>query len=169
MLVVTEGCPGCTFVGWGASCHALSTGVMRYLSDFVRQTFIPYLSGQTNTRLRKILEDKDALAPVQTDRKAPIKLPNKGQLGRKRIFSHTIQCTIKIEVCLMGCCSADCFHPPWSPLPSAVTVTTALPSQGAREVLDLLRSLHVYTSQLPQHGEQISQILQVALLSYVRR
>lgn len=45
----------------------------------------------------------------------------------------------------------------------------AITLEGAREVLDLLRSLHVYTSQLPQHGEQISQILQVALLSYVRR
>lgn len=59
-------------------------GVMRYLSDFVRQTFIPYLSGQTNTRLRKILEDKDALAPLQTDRKASMKQPNKG----KRLWSE---------------------------------------------------------------------------------
>ena len=116
-------------------------GVMRYLSDFVRQTLIPYLSGQTNTRLRKILEDKDALAPVQTDRKALVKVPNTGetqaevieQLPDKTLTFHVLFCT------------------------------------GAREVLDLLRSLNVYTSQLPQHGEQISQILQVALLSYVRR
>jgi hypothetical protein len=58
-------------------------GVVRYLSDFVGETFIPYLSGQTNTALRKILEDKDALTPVQTDRKAPLKLPNKGEGGRR--------------------------------------------------------------------------------------
>lgn len=131
---------------------------MRYLSDFVRQTFIPYLSGQTNTRLRRILEDKDALAPVQTDRKAPIKLPNKGQLKRKRLLAWIERSAVLIAFTLLR----PFFLSVLSPL------LTKSP-QGAREVFDLLRSLHVYTSQLPQHGEQISQILQVALLSYVRR
>jgi len=118
-------------------------GVMRYLSDFVRQTLIPYLSGQTNTRLRKILEDKDALAPVQTDHKASVKLPNTGEKGS----FISVATGRKKDSSSVG------------PFDGA----------GACEVLDLLRSLNVYTSQLPQHGEQISQILQVALLSYVRR
>jgi hypothetical protein len=35
--------------------------------------------------------------------------------------------------------------------------------------LELCRSLHVYTAQLPQHVEEVEQVLQVALDCYVRR
>jgi hypothetical protein len=63
----------CVYVACG--CGA---GVVRYLSDFVTETLLPYLSGQTNSILRKILEDKDALTPVQTDRQTQLKTANKG-------------------------------------------------------------------------------------------
>lgn len=83
-------------------------GVVRYLSDFVGETLIPYLSTQTvNTKLRKILEDKDALSPIATDRKAASKLPNKGTWPT---ISSKLFAWLKLRwwPCLMCGCAALC-------------------------------------------------------------
>lgn len=62
---------------------------MRYLSDFVRETLIPYLSTQTvNTKLRKILEDKDALSPVQVTGSDRVWPPNHALLIAPTQRSH---------------------------------------------------------------------------------
>ncbi|KAM3569928.1 hypothetical protein VYU27_007989 [Nannochloropsis oceanica] len=124
---------------------ALKRGLGLYLSAFVGETLLPFLSGQTNTVLRKILEDKDALRPVITHDAGEGGGGRGGDGGGRWIGGR------------MG----GPGH--------AHTHTMKEPNKGARSVLELCRSLHALITALPLHRENVSNILQVALDCYIRR